>query len=435
MGTFKKSFFWVVCIYILALFSASPALAGFLYALNDVDGAGNQIYGFNVNEASGALTPLSGFPLATGGNGSQNLASQRMFYDSLNSRLYVINGGSNTVSAYSVNTTNGALTLLPFSPISLPAGPAQPPNRWSWLCLAVHPSGSPLVVARDKLDEAIEPGQIASFNITPTTATQAAGSPYYTGDNAYPYSCAFSIDGNYVYTGGNRQTAFFAGFSVNTTTGVLTSLSGSPFSSNGFWPLAYATDNQGRLFAYSYNSQGGGQIEVYTTSSGIPSPVSSNPFPFYLDDGIYGILHPSGFYLVADRSYNQVGVYPIAGTGSGTNVTQVSGSPFAAGGIGTNALVLNPAGAFLFATNNYSRNITTFNVNTSTGVLSGATTQTGNTLGNSGYITGIAYVGGTQQPPQPPSVIPTINEWGMIILTVLLGIGAVYYLRKRRLTV
>jgi len=31
--------------------------------------------------------------------------------------------------------------------------------------------------------------------------------------------------------------------------------------------------------------------------------------------------------------------------------------------------------------------------------------------------------------------VPTLTEWGMIILTVLLGIGSVYYLRKRRLAV
>ncbi len=37
--------------------------------------------------------------------------------------------------------------------------------------------------------------------------------------------------------------------------------------------------------------------------------------------------------------------------------------------------------------------------------------------------------------PPAPVVVPTMAEWGMIILTVLLGIGAVYYLGKRRLTV
>ena len=33
------------------------------------------------------------------------------------------------------------------------------------------------------------------------------------------------------------------------------------------------------------------------------------------------------------------------------------------------------------------------------------------------------------------SAVPTLTEWGMITLIVLLGIGSVYYLRKRRLAV
>jgi 6-phosphogluconolactonase len=430
----KSLVFLAICISVSVVFSSSAAQAGFLYALNDNFGAANQICGFSVNEATGALTPLSGFPLATGGNGSQNLYNRRMYYDSLNSRLYVINGGSNTITAYSVNTASGALSALPFSPIALPAGPAQPPERWSWGGVVTHPSGSPLVITRDELDQLVQPGQIASFNITPTTATQAGGSPYYTGDNVYPYSCAFSRDGNYVYAGGNRQTIPFAGFSVNASTEVLTGLAGSPFSSLGDWPLAYATDNQARLFMYSYNQAGQGQVGIYTTSSGIPSGVTGNPFLFNLDDGIDGILHPAGFYLVADRGAHQVGVYQISGAGAATTVTQVPGSPFAAGGFGTNALVLNAAATFLFAANNFTHNFTTFAVNPATGVLSGATPQAVNTLGAAGYITGIAYVSGAQQ-PAAVSAVPTLFPWTMVILILSVGLWSVLALRgKRRLS-
>jgi hypothetical protein len=35
----------------------------------------------------------------------------------------------------------------------------------------------------------------------------------------------------------------------------------------------------------------------------------------------------------------------------------------------------------------------------------------------------------------PPIPAPTITEWGMIILAVFLGIGSVYYLRRRRIAV
>jgi hypothetical protein len=47
----------------------TPAHAGFLYALNNAH-AGNTIYGFAVNEATGTLTPLAGSPVPSGGIGS-----------------------------------------------------------------------------------------------------------------------------------------------------------------------------------------------------------------------------------------------------------------------------------------------------------------------------------------------------------------------------
>jgi hypothetical protein len=288
---------------------------------------------------------------------------------------------------------------MPFSPIALPAGPAgQAPNRWAWGCVAVHPSGSPVVLGRDLLDVTIHPGQLASYVITPTTATLSPGSPFDAGDSVYPYSCAFSRDGHYLYTGGNRDTTAFAGFSVNTAAGLLTALQGSPFTSDGYWPIAFSMDIQDRLFLHSYHNKQTGQLEAFTLASGIPSAAAASPFNSTLDDGIFSLLHPAGFILVADRSLHQVGVYRITGSGAGTTLDPVSGSPFASGAYGTTALALNAAGTFLYAANNWTRNLTRFSVDASTGALSGASVQPVYTLGSSGYLTGIAY---TTPSPEP----------------------------------
>jgi hypothetical protein len=45
-------------------------------------------------------------------------------YDAARSRLYALNDASNTVSAWSVNQTTGALTSLPLSVPDLPKHPA-----------------------------------------------------------------------------------------------------------------------------------------------------------------------------------------------------------------------------------------------------------------------------------------------------------------------
>jgi 6-phosphogluconolactonase (cycloisomerase 2 family) len=109
------------CALLLVLLLTTQARAGYLYALNDSP-AGNTVYGFSVDETNGFLVPLPGSPLATGGTGSSDLFyfDEHLTIDRLNNRLYVVNDGSNTVSAYSINPANGALTPLPFSPIALP---------------------------------------------------------------------------------------------------------------------------------------------------------------------------------------------------------------------------------------------------------------------------------------------------------------------------
>jgi hypothetical protein len=343
--------------------------ASFLYLLND-NTTGNQIFGFSVNETTGALTALPGFPVATGFNGGGSTNLEMIAIDAANKRLYALNRGSNNISAYSVNETTGALTPLPFSPI------AGIPNERT---VNVHPSGSPLIVGGDA---------IASYLITSTTATPAPGSPFPAGTNVSPGGSVLSQDGNYYYTGGNVGN-FFAGFSVNAATGVLTPLPGSPFDTGNQTPYPTAIDAAGRL--YVVNSRLA-STRVYTTTNGIPTVASNNP------NGLTGItaegeLHPNGnFFVLADRSNNRIGVYQISGTGANTTLAAVSGSPFVTGGALSSTFAFNEPGNLIFVSNANSRNVTSFNFNVSTGALTNQIIQPANTLGAAGIINGIAYV-------------------------------------------
>ena len=372
----------LVTLLALAGGNVQAAGNGYLYALRNVPGAPNQIFGFQVNEVTGALTALPGFPIDTGGNGAPITASEHLAYDPANARLFALNEGSKTISAFNVNLTTGGLTALPYSPFNLGSG--------IWNCLAVHPDGSPLVAGDSGGNF------LASFNVTANSATQAAGSPFATGTGD-PFSCAFSRDGQYVYTGGASGTDF-SGFSVNAGTGVLAALPNSPFNSGNTFPRAYVADNTGRLFVSNYTSN---WVRLFTTNVGEPSPILSGPWASGLTAEVHGVLHPSGYYLVADRVGNRVGVYRIENSGSSTTLTAVVGSPFASGGTHTDVLALNQSGAYLFAANGDSRNITTFKVNAGTGALISPVTQAADTLGATGRITGLAYVG-QPQPPAPP---------------------------------
>ena len=87
--------------------SASP---GFVYALRQVNGAANQIYGFNLDSTTGALT--AGSTTTPAANGVTNVA-----VDANGKFLYVGLPGSTTsnpssVAVYSIDATTGALTAV-----------------------------------------------------------------------------------------------------------------------------------------------------------------------------------------------------------------------------------------------------------------------------------------------------------------------------------
>lgn len=369
-----------ICVLLFIVFALggylTEARAGYLYVYNQVSGGANQIYGYSVNESTGALTLLAGFPVASGGIGGAGAPVQDLTIDTANRRLYALNGSSGTMSAFIINA-NGSLTAMPFSPVTVAT---------SLTTVRVHPSGSPVIVSRPVGGTP----NIYSFNITATTATAAAGSPYTTSSNLF--TSAFSRDGNYFYTGGNSGTTF-AGYSVNPATGILTALAGSPFASGSSnTSNGYATDSAGRLFTGSAT-----EIRAFTTASGIPTAVTGNPFASGLSNSaagtLDGVLHPNqNFYYVSDRDGNRVGAYQIAGSGASTTLAAVAGSPFIAGGTDTSSIVFNGSGAFLFAANATSRNVTTYSANTGTGVLTVNNTQPADTQGAAGRLAGIAYI-------------------------------------------
>lgn len=365
---------------------------GFVYALlNGGSGANNQIYGFSLNPTDGTLTALPGFPVATGGQGDSDFASkpyvvpERITYDPVFHRLYALNGGPRTLSVFQVNPSTGQLSALPFSPISLVT--KQP------VCVRVNAAGSVVVVGEAGGQGGT--GTLQSFAVSNSAMTQAGGSPYDTSQTQ-PSSCAFSQDGSYFYMGGGDLNNNLAGFSVNATSGVLSGLSGSPFDSGALAPQGFAADASGRLFV-AHGSLGDTGNRVFTTSSGIPSPASGNPFPPALSAGS-AVMHPAGFYILANRGGNffsesdgLINVFLVNGSGAGTTLTHVSGSPFATGGKVSIAVALSGSGGMVLAANASTRNLTVFSVNPSTGALTQRSLQPADTMGNSGRLNGVAF--------------------------------------------
>lgn len=385
---------------------AAEAPAGdLLYALVSVPAPGtNRIYGFRADPATGALAALPGFPVSSGGSGTLEPSSRQISFDPARRRLYVLNGGSDSLSVFEVSLTTGALAPLPWSPLAL--GARLPSTAWN--CVAAHPSGSPVLVARSD-------GQIASYRVDAAGAAPTPGSPFSAGA-ARPYSCAFSPDGSYFYAGGNTggdpDDRRVAGFAVSGATGALTALPGSPFDAGSDFPAPAGVDAAGRLFVASLFAD---ELRAFTTSGGVPGGVSGNPFSSGLLEVVAGALHPAGYLVLADRietepvDNGQVGVYRVSGGGAATTLSPVAGSPFDAGtedsdALGTWALAISHGGSHLYAANAYSRNITAFSFDPATGALSGRSVQPPDTLGASGLLTGLVAVG------QRAAFLPLVNR-------------------------
>jgi hypothetical protein len=133
----------IACVASVGAAGSAAAGSGFVYALQDVTGGANQVHGFRLNGATGELAALPGFPRASGGNGGGIGFAEHVAYDALNGRLYVVNDGSETLSAFSVDRVTGALTALSFSPLDVGFPIAL------LACVAVHPTGSPVLVGAD----------------------------------------------------------------------------------------------------------------------------------------------------------------------------------------------------------------------------------------------------------------------------------------------
>jgi 6-phosphogluconolactonase (cycloisomerase 2 family) len=351
-----------VCLILLSLAFLSEAYGGFLYVYNETS---NSIYGYSVNERTGALTALAGFPVNAAGSGAGvGIKSELLHIDLANNRLYLVSDGSDTINAYSINPTTGALTVLPFSPIQLP-------NAGIYDVVRTNPSGSLLAVVE------YQSSLTRIYAITPTSANLSQTLPFNI-DGEIVTNPIFSRDGNYFYQIAGGGT-FFRGFNVNQTTGLMTEMTGSPFSPSP--GQAALIDSQGRIFGL-FGNAAPPVIRVFTTNQGIPtlvhqSPVASQGFSD-------AALHPNERFIAA--SSNRVYSMRIDGTGAGTTVTQVANAE--SPGSLPSAIVFNQAGNFVFGG---STRIPTFNFFRDTGNITLNNVQPPEANG-SGRAPAIAYL-------------------------------------------
>src|SRR4051812_3592350 len=107
-------------------------LGKYLYSAND----GGTVTAFSVNTSTGALSQISGSPFLAGTNPNSIVA------DPTGKFLYVGNSGSRDISAFSITASTGALV-----PIATFVAGASSASAGQAVGLAMHPSGKFLYVA------------------------------------------------------------------------------------------------------------------------------------------------------------------------------------------------------------------------------------------------------------------------------------------------
>jgi 6-phosphogluconolactonase len=230
---------------------AMDPVGRFLYASSPQ----GEVRAYSINQADGLLTEVPGSPFALGG------AGRELQVEPTGRFLYVANESLGALNAFAIDETTGALTALPGSPFTAvpsvlgveidPAGErvygvSRDAGAIAGFSLsaatgALTPlAGSPYTASASACSMAIHPlatfafvpnavtdnGTVSTFSIAGDGGlTQVQGSPFAAGKS--PCSVAVHPSGGFVYVV-NTGSANVSAYSVDTTTGALTALTGSP---------------------------------------------------------------------------------------------------------------------------------------------------------------------------------------------------------------
>jgi 6-phosphogluconolactonase (cycloisomerase 2 family) len=210
--------------------------------------------------------------------------------------------------------------------------------------------------------------QLDGFSINQTTGalTALAGSPFSTGTLSVPGDLASPPGSNLLYA---ADALTVDAFIINAA-GAPTALSGSPSLSAVNFSIAvdpsgkflYASDDAppGGIFAFTIDSTG-----ALTVVPGSPFTIPGQAAP---DSLPLGIVDTGSYVYAAISNTSQIAAFAIASdTGA---LTPVPGSPFPAG---TNPTAVVLAGSFLYAINSpdrtIDRTISGYSINSANGVL------------------------------------------------------------------
>jgi YVTN family beta-propeller protein len=289
------------------------------------------------------------------GLGSLPVSAQSTF-------VYVNNeaAAANSISAFSVGTS-GALTPVPGSPFAT-GGSGNGGFYYASNGIAATTVGNFLFASDDQSND------IAAFSINTSTGalTAVPGSPFAYGTaGANPYGIALAVtpDGKFLYVGdgGNGTSGDIWGFSI-ASNGALTPITGSPFAVPASVDGINVT-RDGKYLAATLPASA--EVAMFNIGSGgALAPVTGSPFSTgggstYADSNC-----ASNLLFAADATDGETTEVSVETIAAGA-LSSITGSPFTfdVGG-NSNVGVLGPYDNFLFVSNQSSNTVTSLSVAT-----------------------------------------------------------------------
>jgi 6-phosphogluconolactonase (cycloisomerase 2 family) len=265
--------------------NAAPT-ANFVF-VNNQGATTNNINGYSV-AADGTLTALAGSPVATGGLGANAACSSvnRLALSAGNNLLFVSNGGDQTISAFAIDPTSGALTAAAGSPFA--SGLTL--DACGGISLAASPDGQFLMASSN--------GQIKTFSIGAGGVLSALS----TATNSVVPNSGMKISANGQFLAVSNGTSVSV-YTINGD-GSLTAVAGSPFAETGTATLAGLdfSSTSGLLYGAEASATGAFADAWTVGTSGALSAVAGSPFSTTAINSNVVLLSPNDSFLFASNT-------------------------------------------------------------------------------------------------------------------------------------
>ncbi len=314
------------------------------------DGIVGYVSMYTINSTTGALAVIG--PPAS----SQDSGTNSVIVDPLGKFAYVANFGDDfdsdgSVITYTINATTGALT-------STGAISGDCPGLCVPGSVAVDPSGKFAYVPNG---DGEEPNNVAMYTINATTgALTSIGTVTVEGVAA---SMAVDPSGKFAYVATPSFTPGTVGsvsmYTINATTGALASIGTIAAGTN---PGSMVVDPAGK-FVYVANP-GSNDVSMYTINATTGALTSIGTIATGTGPVSIGVDPASKFAYVVNFNSGDVSMYTInATTGALTSTGTIAAGQF------PTSIAVHPSGNFAYVTNSGSNDVSIYSIDGATGAL------------------------------------------------------------------